>query len=96
MGQHSRPGPPNQPSRASRAWTPDDPLAPYHKRRRPPVHQHRRHRPLHGGGSHVLPGQPRVLEERDGFSYTPVGTAPDLAAARRWMHESVSGAEPEG
>ncbi|MGX1885438.1 DUF6087 family protein [Streptomyces sp. NPDC055287] len=84
MGKHSRPGPPNQPSRAVPSVDANDPLAAYHKRRRPPMDQALRHRPLHGGASHLRPDEPRVLEEWDGFGYTPVGTAPNLAAARAW------------
>ncbi|MFF0594234.1 DUF6087 family protein [Streptomyces antibioticus] len=87
MGKHRRPGPPNQPSRAVARVDPADPLMPYEKRRRPPLDQYRRHRPLHGGGGHLRPGEPRALEEWNGFSYAPAGTAPDLAAARAWVDE---------
>ncbi|MGP3927850.1 DUF6087 family protein [Streptomyces sp. 8N616] len=90
MGKHSRPGPPNQPSRAAHV-DPADPLAPYVKRRRPPLDIHRRHRPLHGGAGHLHPDEPRALEEWDGFTYVPAGTAADLAAAVAWVRE----AEPE-
>ncbi|MEV2228877.1 hypothetical protein AB0H69_09920 [Streptomyces phaeochromogenes] len=63
MGKHSRPGPPNQPSRAIPRAVADDPLAPYNKRRRPPMDQYRRHRPVSGGGGRLRSGEPRVLEE---------------------------------
>ncbi|GAA3803148.1 hypothetical protein GCM10022403_041480 [Streptomyces coacervatus] len=86
MGKHSRPGPPNQPTRALPRVDADDPLAAYTKRRRPPMDQYRRYRPLHGGASHCRPEEPRALEEWDGFAYVPVGTAPDLAAATAWAH----------
>ncbi|MFB7656412.1 MULTISPECIES: DUF6087 family protein [unclassified Streptomyces] len=91
MGKHSRPGPPNQPSRGGPRVDGDDPLAPYHKRRRPPLDQYRRHHPLHGGGGHLRPEEPRALEEWSGFWYEPAGTAPDLAAAQRWVNEPASG-----
>ncbi|MEU2490952.1 DUF6087 family protein [Streptomyces sp. NPDC007883] len=90
VGRHARPGPPDQPYRAIPGIDQDDPLAAYEHRRRPPLDQPRRHRPLHGQGTHVLPNTPRVLEEWDGFTYTPVGTAADLTEARRRTH----GAEP--
>jgi hypothetical protein len=86
MGKHSRPGPPNQPSHALPRVDADDPPAAYAKRRRPPMDQYRRHRPLHGGAGHLRPREPRALEEWDGFAYVPVGTAPDLAAAMAWAH----------
>ncbi|MFH8555731.1 DUF6087 family protein [Streptomyces celluloflavus] len=70
---------------------PSDPLAPYEKRRRPPLDIYRRHRPLHGGAGHLRPEEPRALEEWDGFAYAPAGTAPDLAAAVSW----VAQAEPQ-
>lgn len=85
MGKHRRPGPPNQPSRATAHVDPADPFAPYEKRRRPPLDQYRRDRPLHGGASHLWPDEPRALEEWDGFSYAPAGTAPDRAAAQAWV-----------
>ncbi|OEJ41246.1 hypothetical protein AR457_09950 [Streptomyces agglomeratus] len=91
MGKHSRPGPPNQPSRAVPSVDPNDPLAAYLKRRRPPLDQARRHRPLHGGASHLRPEEPRVLEEWDGFGYQPVGTAANLAAAGVWADERATG-----
>ncbi|MFD5425477.1 DUF6087 family protein [Streptomyces sp. NPDC127084] len=91
MGKHSRPGPPNQPSRAVPRVSPDDLLAGYEKRRRPPLDQHRLHRPFHGGGGHLHPDQPRALEEWNGFSYEPASTALNLAEARRWANEQVSG-----
>jgi hypothetical protein len=84
MGKHRRPGPPDQPPRAVPSASADDPLALYDRRRRPPLDQYRRHRPASGGATHLRPGEPRVLEEWDGFSYQIVGTAPDLAAARTW------------
>ncbi|MEU4652486.1 DUF6087 family protein [Streptomyces sp. NPDC023723] len=90
MGKHSRPGPPNQPSRAVPSLDADDRLAAYDKRRRPPLGVTRRHRPLHGGGGHLRPQEPRALEEWSGFSYEPVGTAANLADAVRW----VSGQTP--
>ncbi|KUF14820.1 MULTISPECIES: DUF6087 family protein [Streptomyces] len=91
MGKHSRPGPPNQPSRAIPRTDDGDPLAAYHKRRRPPLDVWRRHRPLHGGGGHLRPEGPRVLEEWNGFLYEPAGTAANLAEARRWVSEQASG-----
>ncbi|MCO6009329.1 DUF6087 family protein [Actinoallomurus purpureus] len=96
MGKHRRPGPPNQPSRATPRVDPADPLAPYEKRRRPPVDQYRRHRPVHGGANHLRPDEHRVLEEWDGFTYAPVGTAPDLATAQAWVNELAPGDEPAG
>lgn len=87
MGKHSRPGPPNQPSRAVPRADPDDPLAAYNKRRRPPMDIWRKHRPLHGGGSHVRPDEPQALEQWNGFAYEPAGTAPNLATAQEWAHE---------
>ncbi|MFB7609928.1 DUF6087 family protein [Streptomyces gardneri] len=86
MGKHRRPGPPNQPSRAFLRVNADDPLAAYNKRRRPPLDIYRRHRPVHGGASHLRPDEPRVLEEWDGFTYVPAGTASDLATAQAWMN----------
>lgn len=94
MGKHSRPGPPNQPSRAVPRVDSDDPLAAYGKRRRPPMDQYRRHRPVHGGAGHLGPDEPRVLEEWDGFAYAVVGTAPTLAAAQKWANELRVGDEP--
>lgn len=85
MAKHRRPGPPNQPTRTVPRVDADDPLAAYDKRRRPPMDQYRRQRPLHGGGGHVEPGEPRVLEEWDGFAYQVIGTAPDLPSAQRWV-----------
>ncbi|RST07863.1 hypothetical protein EF910_05340 [Streptomyces sp. WAC07149] len=87
MGKHRRPGPPNQPSRAVPRVDPDNPLASYDKRRRAPMDVYRRHRPAGGGATHVRPDEPRILEEWDGFAYVPAGTAPDLAAAKRWVNE---------
>ncbi|MCC3770130.1 DUF6087 family protein [Streptomyces sp. UNOC14_S4] len=91
MGKHSRPGPPNQPSRAVPRLNSDDQLAAYNKRRRPPLDIYRRHRPLHGGAGHRHPCEPRALEEWDGFTFVPAGTAADLAAAQRWVNEQLSG-----
>ncbi|WP_076970763.1 DUF6087 family protein [Streptomyces sparsogenes] len=87
MGKHRRPGPPNQPSLTTARLDPDDPLAAYVKRRRAPMDQYRRHRPLHGGAGHLHPSETRVLEEWSGFGYEPVGTAPDLAAAQAWVRD---------
>ncbi|MEU3329317.1 MULTISPECIES: DUF6087 family protein [Streptomyces] len=67
----------------------DDPLAAYNKRRRPPMDIWRRHRPVNGGAGHLRPDEPRVLEEWDDFTYQVAGTAPDLAAAQRWVTELV-------
>ncbi|MFI9311171.1 DUF6087 family protein [Streptomyces triculaminicus] len=91
MGKHSRPGPPNQPSRAVPAADPAGPLAAYNERRRPPLDTYRRHRPLHGGAGHLRPDEPRALEEWDGFAFIPAGTAADLAAAQQWANERTSG-----
>ncbi|MEU6864409.1 DUF6087 family protein [Streptomyces sp. NPDC046876] len=84
MAKHRRPGAPNQPSRAAPRLDPTDPLHAYDKRRRAPMDLERRHRPVHGGGSHLRPDEPRVLEEWNGFAYVVVGTAPDLTAAKAW------------
>ncbi|MCN9239358.1 DUF6087 family protein [Streptomyces sp. RY43-2] len=65
----------------------DDPLAAYDKRRRPPMDQYRRHRPVNGGAGHLRPDEPRVLEEWNDFSYEVVGTAPDLAATQEWLND---------
>ncbi|MEU2354578.1 DUF6087 family protein [Streptomyces misionensis] len=89
MGKHSRPGPPNQPSRAVPRVDDGDPLAAYHKRRRPPLDVWRRHRPLHGGGGHLQPDEARALEEWDGFAYAPAGTAANLTQAQRWVNEQT-------
>jgi hypothetical protein len=91
MGKHSRPGPPNQPSRAVPGLDADDRLAAYHKRRRPPLDVQRRHRPLRGGGGHLRPEEPRALEEWNGFSYELAGTAANLADAVQWVDEQTSG-----
>ncbi|MFJ8795849.1 DUF6087 family protein [Streptomyces sp. NPDC102462] len=91
MGKHSRPGPPNQPSRAVPRVDAGDPLAAYAKRRRPPMDVWRRHRPLHSGGGHLHPDEPRALEEWDGFAYAPVGTAANLTQAQRWVNEQTPG-----
>ncbi|MEU9737020.1 DUF6087 family protein [Streptomyces sp. NPDC048002] len=85
MGKHRREGPPNQPSRAVPRVNADDPLAPYEKRRRPPMDIYRRHRPVHGGAGHLRPDEPRVLEAWDDFTYQVVGTAPNLAEAQNWV-----------
>ncbi|MFI8194855.1 DUF6087 family protein [Streptomyces sp. NPDC085946] len=90
MGKHSRPGPLNQPSRAVPRPDGSDLLAAYHKRRRPPMDVYRRHRPLHGGGGHLRPEEPRVLEEWNGFSYEPTGAAPNLAEAVNWVNDQAS------
>ncbi|MFI0219869.1 DUF6087 family protein [Streptomyces lydicus] len=84
MGRHARPGPSDQPSQAVPHIDPDDPLAPYLRRRRAPMDIYRRHRPAGGGAAHVRPEEPRVLEFWDGFAYVPEGTAPNLASARAW------------
>ncbi|WP_269146208.1 DUF6087 family protein [Streptomyces endocoffeicus] len=91
MGKHRRPGPPNQPSRVTAQVDTHDPLAAYFKRRRAPMDQYRRHRPLHGGGGHLHPSEARVLEEWTDFACEPVGTAPDLAAAQAWVHAQHPG-----
>ncbi|EDY52717.1 DUF6087 family protein [Streptomyces clavuligerus] len=100
MGKHSRPGPPNQPSRAIPEREADDPLAAYNKRRRPPLDIWRRHRPLHGGGGHLRPEEPRALEEWNGFSYDLAGVAVNLADAVRWVNRrtpsgSAGSGEPD-
>ena len=92
MGKHSRPGPVNQPSRAVPRADAAAPLAAYDKRRRPPMDVWRRHRPLHdsgsAGGSHLRPEEPRALLVWNGFSYEMEGTAPNLAAAQKWVAEA--------
>lgn len=93
MGKRSRPGPPNQPSRAVPRVDADNPLAAYDKRRRPPMDTYRRHRPVHGGAGHLRPDEPRVLEEWDDFAYQVVGTAPTLAAAQEWVNELQIGGD---
>ncbi|MGW2272595.1 DUF6087 family protein [Streptomyces yangpuensis] len=93
MGKHRRPGPPNQPSRAVPRVNADDPLAAYKRRRLPPLDIWRKHRPLHGGGSHVRPDAPRALFAWNGFAYEMAGTAPDLAAAQKWVHEAAPDTE---
>ncbi|MGP2436330.1 DUF6087 family protein [Streptomyces sp. JW3] len=90
MGKHSRPGPPNQPSRAIPRTDDGDPLAAYNKRRRPPLDVWRRHCPLHGGGGHLQPDEARALEEWNGFAYAPAGTAANLAEAQRWVNEQTA------
>ena len=95
MGKHRRPGPPNQPSRIVPRLDGSDPLAAYDKRRRAPMDVRRRHRPAGGGAGHVRPDEPRVLEEWDGFTYAPAGTAPNLAAAKEWANERPIGDIPE-
>ncbi|MGQ4328666.1 DUF6087 family protein [Streptomyces sp. SAS_272] len=93
MGRHARPGLPDQPSRAAPSIDPDDPLAPYHRRRCAPMDVYRRHRPVCGGATHVRPEEPRVLEPWDGFAYVPEGTAPNLAASQAW---AAGGPAPGG
>ncbi|MFJ2060528.1 DUF6087 family protein [Streptomyces sp. NPDC087908] len=93
MGKHSRPGPPNEPSRAIPDVDPGDPLAAYDKRRRPPLDVHRRHRPLHGGGGHLRAEEPRALEEWNGFSYEPAGIAANPADAMQWVNEQAAAGE---
>ncbi|MFB7600606.1 DUF6087 family protein [Streptomyces sp. NPDC056160] len=85
---------PEPPSRAVPRVDGDDPLAAYHKRRRPPLDVWRRHRPPHGGGGHLRPGEARASEEWDGFAYAPAGTAANLAEARRWVNEQAPDDEP--
>ncbi|MET8284395.1 DUF6087 family protein [Streptomyces sp. NPDC005132] len=48
----------------------------------------RKHRPLHGGGSHVQPDEARALITWNGLSYEMTGTAPTLAAAQQWVTEA--------
>jgi hypothetical protein len=81
MGKNSRPGPVNQSSRAVPHVDAADPLAAYNKRRPPPMDVWRKHRPLHGSGSHVRPDEARALLVWNGFAYEMEGTAPVLAAA---------------
>lgn len=66
-------------------------MAAYEKRRRSPVDVWRRHRPVHGGATHLRPEEPRILEEWNGFAYEPVGTAPGLAAAQAWADAGPTG-----
>ncbi|WP_254047187.1 DUF6087 family protein [Streptomyces aureus] len=66
----------------------EDPLDTYDKRRRPPPDDCHRHRPFPGCGGHLRPDEPRVLEQRDGFTYVPAGTAPDLATAQACANEA--------
>jgi hypothetical protein len=56
VGRHAPPGPPDQPSRAAPSIDPDDPLAPYHRRRCAPMDVYRRHRPVGGGATHRAAG----------------------------------------
>ncbi|MEU2599069.1 DUF6087 family protein [Streptomyces hirsutus] len=91
MGKHHRPGPPNQPSRAVPHIDANAPLAAFDKRRRPPMDQYRRHRPVHDGAGHRRPDEPRALEEWDGFTYQVVGAADDLTAAQQWVNERPIG-----
>ncbi|WP_415953821.1 DUF6087 family protein [Streptomyces sp. KLOTTS4A1] len=91
MGKHSRPGPVNQPSRVVPRVDADDPLAAYNKRRRPPMDVWRKHRPLHGGGSHLRPDEARALLAWNGFAYEMTGTAPNLAAAQEWVTSAPDG-----
>lgn len=83
MAKHRRDRP-RQPGEGVSAIDPVDPLAAYTQRRLPPIDGPWIHRPLHGHASHIAPGSARLLLEWDGFAYQPVGTAPDLAAARAW------------
>lgn len=85
MGKHSR-----RERAGEGTGVPDGPLAEYELRRRPPNGQVRRHRPLHGGASHVNPKAPRILEIWDGFVYQPAGTAEDLATAQHWVTQTLS------
>ncbi|MDT0265802.1 DUF6087 family protein [Streptomyces sp. DSM 44915] len=96
MAKHRRPGPVDQPSRAVPRIDAGDPLAAYRRRRRPPLDGWRRHRPLHGGAGHLRPGEPRVLEEWDGFAYQVTGAAPDLATAQAWLAEAETRDDPAG
>ncbi|WP_307160948.1 DUF6087 family protein [Streptomyces rishiriensis] len=47
---------------------------------------------MHGGGGHLRPGEPRALEEWNGFSYEAAGTAATLADAERWVNEQTPSA----
>ncbi|WP_283133473.1 DUF6087 family protein [Rhizohabitans arisaemae] len=94
MGKHSRPGPPNQPPRDVPRVDAADPLAAYNERRRPRMDVYRRQRPVYGGAGHLRPGEPRVLEEWDGFAYQMVGVADDLASALTWVNEPPIGDGP--
>ncbi|QLE70274.1 hypothetical protein FGW37_00375 [Streptomyces rectiverticillatus] len=85
MGKHRRPGPFDQSSRVFPHVDSDDPLAPFQRRRKPPLDgPWRRHRPAGGGATHVRSGEERLLEEWDGFAYQPAGIAPNLAEAQKW------------
>ena len=100
MGRHSRigPRPPGEEPRRPERVDPNDPnvLAPFNRRREPPIEGPRIHRAIHGGASHVLPAEPRMLLEWDGYAYQPAGTAPDLATAQAWAWEAIEpGDEPE-
>ncbi|MCX5231311.1 DUF6087 family protein [Streptomyces sp. NBC_00233] len=57
---------------------------------------HRRHRPVHGGAGHPRPDEPQVLEQWDGFTYAPAGTAPDRATAQAWANGTAPDAAPDG
>ncbi|MFF5538496.1 DUF6087 family protein [Streptomyces cinerochromogenes] len=47
----------------------------------------------HGGG-HLRPDEPRTLEQWDGFTYAPVGTATDLASAQAWSNGVTGASSP--
>lgn len=93
MGRHARTGPrqPGDEPRRPERVDPNDPnvLAPFNRRRQPPIEGPRIHRAVHGGASHVLPAEPRLLFEWDGYSYQPAGTATDLASAQKWAWEAL-------
>ncbi|MEU9992767.1 DUF6087 family protein [Streptomyces sp. NPDC048045] len=91
MGKHRREGPPDPPSRATAPIDPDNPLAAYERRRHPPMDVWRKQRPLHGGGSHVQPEQPRALLAWNGFQYEITGTAQNLATAQEWVNTTAPG-----
>ncbi|SCE15822.1 MULTISPECIES: DUF6087 family protein [unclassified Streptomyces] len=55
---------------------------------------YRRHRPVHGGASHLRPDEPRILEEWDDFTYQVAGTAPNLAEAQNWVAELALDDDP--
>lgn len=93
MGKHRRTGPPEPGARPRRPERvdPNDPnvLAPFDRRRQPPIEGPRIHRAAHGGASHVLPAEPRVLLEWDGYAYQVAGTTPDLASAQDWAWKAI-------
>ncbi|MFF5126910.1 DUF6087 family protein [Streptomyces syringium] len=47
-------------------------------------------------GFHVHPQAPRVIEQWDGYEWTPVTVADDLAAAQDLLHPSDPAGEPAG